>query len=190
MANLREILVNWTTVAGGGFLNVLYFNDNDPIASQRQALGTMLTSMQTQLTTLTTWTVSTSGRVIDDATGTLVGDWNDGTARTGTGTASGGGTPDATLVLLRWRGTAVVNGRRIQGRTFVPGLAGSNIAAGNLAPAAQGILQNAATTYANTGLQHLLWHRPVNGAGGSSHGFGPGGVSVWPELAVLRRRRR
>lgn len=190
MTNLREVLVNWTTVAGGGFLNVLYFNDTDPIATQRQALGTMLTSIQSQLTTGTSWTVATSGRVIDDATGTLVGDWNDGTARTGAGTVSTSGTPDATQVLLRWRGTAVINGRRIQGRTFIPGLGGSNVAGGNLSPGAQGIIQNALTTYANTGLQHLLWHRPVNGAGGSSHGFGPAGASVWPELAVLRRRRR
>lgn len=190
MVEMNEVLTNWTTPAGGGFVTVLYFDGLGSVADQREAWGQLLGNIDNYLAPSVSYSVATQGRIIDSATGQLAGDWSDSTPRTGTGGMTGAPVADATMLLLRWKSPNIVAGRRIQGRSYIPGLNVGNLSNGNLGSTPASAIQTALTAYGTTGNQHSIWHRPKNGAGGSLHGVGPGGMTVWSELAVLRRRRR
>lgn len=127
----------------------------------------------------------------NDATGSLVGAFN-GTLPSPV-TTSGGTTPlpHQTQGLIAWGTAGVVSGRRVLGRTFVPlpdesenttagAPSGSYIA--NVLASAGFLLAVGATA-----TEAVVWHRPKNGAGGSSHPITtPQARSSW---SVLRTRR-
>lgn len=127
----------------------------------------------------------------NDATGVLVGAFS-GT-QPGPVTTSGGTAPlpKQTQGLISWGTGGVVNGRRVIGRTFIPlpdetdnttaGIPQSSYIA-NAAASAGFLLAVGATA-----TEAVVWHRPVNGAGGSSHPITtPSARSTW---SVLRTRR-
>jgi hypothetical protein len=158
------------------------------VVDQRAALGAFFGAVDAIQAGQVSWTIRTSGRELSTSTGTLAGQWTDATAFTG----SGGGVStssiaDASQALVRWRTDTIVNGRFLQGRTFLPGISTSSILAGNLTAAAQTIINNAAATYIASLAQPVVWHRPTGGAGGSQDVVVTG--TAWSELAVLRRRR-
>lgn len=82
---MREIITRWTTPAGSGFLNVMYFNSVVPVADQRAALGVLWEAMEPVLSTSVEWRVDDSGRVLDPGTGEVVADWVEPTSQTGSG---------------------------------------------------------------------------------------------------------
>lgn len=183
----REILVDWTTPAGGGFRTVLFFGLGNPVADQRADIGTLLGTIDNLLDSNTLWTVETSGRELDDATGSLTGVWSDSIATNGAGMLAGQCVPDAAQVLLRWTTDTIVNGRFVKGHSFIPGLSTANILEGNLAAATVTTIQGAVNAFVADANAFGVWHRPVGGAGGVFVECDTG--SVWPEFAVLRRRR-
>lgn len=189
MVTLTEIPVRWASENSPGGTNYLYFGPGGAtIPFIRASIATMFTSVAARLDSLTTWTVATSGDQLDDATGTLVGAWADGTARTGTGSASGQPVQNQSQILLRWQTNAIVNGRRLRGRTYVPGASSLTADAGQVASAAQAAFTTAANQFVtDCAGQFLIWHRPVGGLGGSSSAALSG--SCWEEFAVQRRRR-
>lgn len=183
----REIIVEWTTASGAGKKSVLFFDTGTTAASQRTALSTMLTSIQTSLVSGNTWRIANVGRELDNSTGTLTGAWSDASVKSGGGTVPPQQVADATQVLFQWRTGVIVNGRFLRGRTFIPGLAVSNLSGGNLLAGVQTGFQGYGTTFLNANVGFQVWHRPVNGSGGQ---VALGGTcTVWSELAVLRRRR-
>jgi len=165
----------------------MYFGLEGVVADQRDAVGTLLTAMSAGLDSNVQWTVQTAGRELDDATGGLTGAWAESTAQTGVGLVAGNCVPDASQVLLRWKTTAIVNRRFVQGRTFIPGLSVLNVTEGNVAPAAVEDFSDAADALIDDVVLFGVWHRPS--------GADPGQFIVaedgecWAELAVLRRRR-
>ena len=188
MADLNEVIVDWNTTNSPGGLSVMYFKASGSIVNQRAAIQTMYTACIARLDNGTVWTVRTSGKIIDETTGTLTGFWNDAAAKTGTGTLSGNCVPNAAQVLFRWRTSTIVNGRLLQGRTFVPGLGAASLDEGQVSAAALGAMQGgqAALLAAIPG-ELVVWHRPVGGNPGSGVAVTAG--TVWSELAVQRRRR-
>lgn len=183
---MDEVLVDWTTASGGGKVSVLYVADTTTEAF-RGRLGTFLSGINSRLHTTTKWSIRGSGRKIDSATGTLLGEWIGSAAITGTGTGTGEPLPDACQALIRWNTGVVVAGRFARGRTFIPGLTTAGTTGGNLTPAVQSAIQTGATTLLAGGPSLLVWHRPVGGAGGTNNAVTSS--TVWNELAVLRRRR-
>lgn len=183
----REILVDWTTPAGTGFRTVTYWDQSLSVSPQRDALGALFGSIDNLIDSNTVWTVETSGRQVDDSTGTLTGVWSEASAETGAGTVAGQCVPDAAQILLRWNTTDIAGGRFVKGRSFVPGLSTASVTEGNLSAAAVTAFQTAVNTFIAANVGFGIWHRPVNSAGGSFHDVVTG--SVWPEFAVLRRRR-
>jgi len=187
MATIREILVDWSTPAGGGFRSVTYWDTSQSAASQRAALGTLLGSVDGLLDSNTLWTVETSGKEIDDATGTLMNVWSEATAQTGAGATAGQCVPDAAMVLLRWNTSTITGGRFVKGRTYIPGLSTANVLDGNLATATVSSINGYLSTFVASATSFGIWHRP--------NGASPGlladvtSATVWPEFAVLRRRR-
>lgn len=183
----REIVVDWTTAAGGGRASVFMFGTVSTIADQRASLNAFQQSIDNLLTPDNTWSIRTSGRELDDATGALTGTWTDGTTYTGVGAVAGEPVPDASQILIRWRTDHIVGGRFLQGRTFIPGCVVGNIENGNLSSAAQTVAAGAAQALVDSADQLGVWHRPSSGSGGVFWAADSG--TVWSELAVLRRRR-
>lgn len=188
MATIRQILTDWQTAAGTGMVSVMYFDADADVELQRERINDLFTDMSPGLSTQVEWVVRTAGVELDDATGGLVNSWAEPTTRVGQGDGEAESVPDASQILLRWRTPDVVNGRFVVGRTFVPGLTNGNLAQGNIATAALSVFQAAATDFRASLADFRVWHRPIAGSGGSSHN--PNAAQVWPELAVLRRRRK
>lgn len=187
MTTIREILVDWTTSAGGGKRSVLYFESGIAVATQRTAVHTWLTTVKGVLAPSTTYTVETAGRELDDVTGGLTGAWGESSAKTGTGTGTGATAADATQIVNRWRTVTIINGRFLRGRTFIPGVSAGNEVGGNLSSAALTLLQGAANTFIASGAGLIVWHRPGPGGPGSHDAVST--ADVWTEFGVLRRRR-
>jgi hypothetical protein len=184
---VREILINWTTAAGGGQVSVMNFLEVTPVADQRAALAAALAELEPLLATTTTWTVATTGREWDDATGALTGAWAEGTPYTDAGSAADQA-PDAAQALIRWQTGNIVGGRFLQGRTFIPGLGESSFSGGNLGGSSLGWAQAFADSLITDAVQFAIWHRPVGGSDGVAWAVESG--APWPEVAVLRRRRK
>lgn len=185
---VREITVNWNTNAGGGFVSVFHFIEATSVSTQRSALATMLGSMDAYLQSSVSWSVAQEGRERDTATGALTGAWSDAPLLLGTGAISTGApVPDAAQVLIRWGTGNIVDGRFLQGRTFIPGLTNGQTSGGNVNGTVLTAWQTAINTYLAAAVQPAVWHRPKNGAGGALWAIESG--TVWPEFAVLRRRR-
>lgn len=183
----REILVDYTTPAGGGFRSVFMFGTASSVASQRIGLRNMLQAIDNYCSSSMTWTIETSGRELTDATGTLTGTWSEPTAYTGVGAVGAFPVADATQALVRWYTDHIINGRFLRGRTYIPGIAVSNIDGGNLAPGAVTGIGSAAQQLINDAVQVGVWHRPVAGSGGQW--WAADTADCWNEFAVLRRRR-
>lgn len=182
-----EVLVDWATSTGSPGVSVLMFNRDTPVNTARGAINTLLTALAPVLSVDTRWTVRDAGRALDDATGALVGFWTAGVAYSGVGSGGSTALANATQILLRWQTDAIVGGRRLQGRTFIPGIAtGANVD-GELKPANAATVAAAATAFVGGGSAFGVWHRPVDGSGGV---FEPASAAgVWNEFAVQRGRR-
>lgn len=188
MADITEIITEWQAENTPGGLSVMYFGPGVNVPVVRGAIDQMYTDVAARLDSLTTWNVRTSGKIIDEATGTLTGFWESAAVANGVGTLSGTPVANAAQVLLRWRTLGIVNGRLVQGRTFVPGLGSSSVDGGQLSAAAQGAFTTAAATFITTCADTFgVWHRPSDAGPGSWHEVISG--ATWSELAVQRRRR-
>lgn len=129
-----------------------------------------------------------SGDTINELSGTLIGGWSGGVGGTTTGTGVGDyAAPVGASV--QWLTEGVVNGRRVRGRTFiVPIISSSFDPTGSLDTAVQASIQSAADALVTAAAGDLfVWHRPVNGGGGSIHPIT--GARVADRAAVLRSRR-
>ena len=183
----REILTDWTTPAGSGFRSVTFWDSAVAVEGQRAKWQAFLEDINTVLDNGTSWIIRTEGREMDNATGTLTGAWSDGTAQVGGGAGSGETVADATQILVRWSTATIVNGRFHRGRTFIPGCQVAALVSGNLAAANVTAINTACTTLLTDNEGFGVWHRPVDGAGGSFSLATSG--NAWSELAVLRQRR-
>lgn len=183
----REILVDWTTAAGSASRSVMMFGLVSSVADQRLALKAFLDNIKSQLDNGVAWTIETSGRELDDATGALTGVWSEATPSAGVGVVNGEPVSDATQALMQWRTDHIVGGRFLQGRTFIPGLSTTHLSNGNLSSTAIAAWTTAGQILCDAAVQFGVWHRPTLGAGGVF--WAADTAAAWGELAVLRRRR-
>nr|CRY96742.1 hypothetical protein [uncultured prokaryote] len=184
---MREILTDIQTDSGGGKVSVMYFEDTPDVASQRALLNTFWQAVVSNCNQNATFTVRTEGRELDEATGTLTGAWNDSTPYVALGEVTGDPVPDASQALVRWSTGAVVGGRFLRGRTFIPMIASQAVVNGNLGSGAQDSIAGAAGNFASSAAGLQIWSRPKGGGIGTA--FVVTGASCWQEFAVLRRRR-
>lgn len=117
----------------------------------------------------------------------------------GTGTASGAdqALPYSNQALIRLLTNQFVNGRRVRGRIFVPGMREVDNTSGLPSPALRTVLGNAATALITSGTGTLaVWARPFNpdppdplkpARLGSQHAVQT--AQVWTQWSVLRSRR-
>jgi hypothetical protein len=144
----------------------------------------------TLLPTLTTVNVQSQVDLLDVATGALVGGLAPAAPATVTGTG-GSALPFAAAALLVGNTGIVINGRRLQGRTFISPLAATTNNAGNFGNAQQTTLTNAANAMltGSSSSFPVVWHRPK--APGPAGGVGVAVLTYTARTpyAILRSRR-
>lgn len=188
MVSLNEILVEWATPAGTAGRSVLYFAaDAGSVNAQRDALNDFLAAYIPYCATTVSYSIDKVGRVIQDSNGQHIADWTDTPTFSGSGTQTDGPVPDVAQVLMRWRTESFAGGRRLQGRTFLPGLARANVEAGNVATGVLTALVTAGAALAGSSVGFGIWRRPKPSAAGQ---FALVSQAVpWEEMATQRRRR-
>lgn len=187
---MQEVLTEWTTSSASRKLSLMYFDDAYAPDVLRLKVFSLWESIRSRLMPSTRYTVLPEVRELSPVSGTLTGVGYDATVLTNVGTAAGTNAsevPDSAQVLLRWDTGAVIGSRRLRGRTFVPGTNRNDGSSGNLGAAAVTAYTNAQNDWLSAGPRLQVWHRPVNGSGGSLHPVESG--VAWYEYAVLRRRR-
>ena len=149
------------------------------------------------------WLTLTTNWLDDDVSFTVKGEVNRFAAANGelqqifshsdrptrTGAGGGNSTPRIAQALLRWRTDDIVNGRLVKGRNFIPGIPSTGLTdTGLLQPVIHaGIADAGQQIIDDSGALVVVWHRPVNGAGGSEHRVT--GASCWEQFAMLHGRR-
>jgi hypothetical protein len=130
--------------------------------------------------------------LIDEATGTLQ---DEITVATPPAVLNGGGNGERSApsgAVVNWKTSTIVAGRRLRGKTFlVPLTIQSYDNTGTLTDAALALLRASAATLATVNVgaptELCVWHRPVNGAGGS---LGIVTSSSVPDKAAILTSRR
>lgn len=191
---MREIIVDWTVTGAAPANTITYWDDLTAVSAQRIALDAYLRLLLPRLASVATYTVRTEGRTMDPTTGTLTGFWSEPTPQTGVGTGLGATGADATQVIAGWLTETVVAGRRVQGRSFIPGLIQTTISNGNLGTAARATFLDAGNTLVASAAGFSVWSRPKDPTDADPAGR-PGvlvpvtSAKVPTMLGVQRRRR-
>lgn len=186
MALLREILINWTGPGHNPKLTVTYWDAEKPLEPQREALRQFVFGIRGMLAGYSA-TIARVGDIVNDLDGVLADEWSSTVDASVSGTGVTPSVADSTQALVRWRTSTIVNGRRLRGRSFIPGISSQYLSNGNLSGSGVTTITGAAAALVatNTGLR--VWHRPTGGSGGQSADVTS--ASVWEEFATQRRRR-
>lgn len=163
MATIRRIEVVWAGITGLPGLSVFYSGSAVDVTTE---LNAFFTTIKDLFPGGTTWNIPGSGDTIDDATGTLNGGWSGGTNVSVISTAGAANYAAGVGAFVKWSTNAIVNGRRLKGRTFLTSLKSDQYdTGGTLQSSTLTTIGGAAATLAAAG-KLLIWHRPP--PGGSS----------------------
>lgn len=183
MSDIFQIRMTWAGGDSAPFVTTLYAQENDTsIADARAAISDFLSGdVSGQFSDDFTWTIPSSGDILDTNTGGLIGTWTDGTPISDSGADTGNRVADASQVLVQLRTGDIVSGRELRGRFFLPGLRVTALSAGNLDSSTLTTIETEANDNLNGVLAvfsrtHHEWATVTS-------------CSVWSELAVLRSRR-
>lgn len=181
MVDLYRVRTVWTDAYGGPYYSNHYFNSavgDGGGGLVEDFWGAMSNHIATSATAHFDGTVE----VIDSETGQLVNaiatdPWDV------QGTASGSLASRATQGLIQWRTAQFVNGRRLRGRTFIPGVLSADGASGIPGGTYITALQAGIAVLEGQGFViYSTAHR--------TFGIVPvGASSAWEQFAVLRSRR-
>nr|CRY97280.1 hypothetical protein [uncultured prokaryote] len=198
MANITQIVTDWSVPGARPGATVMHFLGSDDVPALRGVVGGLWNSTRTLLNSVVTYRVRTDGKILDEDTGILTSTWADATAVSGNGSSAEQTVPDLAQMLYRWRTGTVRNGRVVQGRSFIPGIAVSRLEAGKLSAASRGVAVTAVSNFIGLAPGFGVYCRPT-----PARELNPGvitpaqpgqfapieGAGVWDEIASLRRRR-
>ena len=190
---ITRLTAQWSGFRGAPGYSNFFFDDALSAEGGLDAAGLAIRNFffafRAQLPESCNIAVQGTADYIDEASGQITGTEDFSAPGTVSGNR-GGGYSAATGAVVNWNTQDYVNGRRIRGRTFLVPLASAAFdAQGDIAALALTEIRDAANALVATTLDAPLcvWHRPVGGAGGSSHVVTSATV---PDLgAVLRSRR-
>ena len=178
---MLRLRINWTGLNSG--FSVMH--SGDALASAQAAADAVedwLNALSPYIAAAQSFQVDPEAEEVDPVTGNVTGVASV-TTITQTGDFSVAPVPQAAQALVRWRTGEYVAGREIRGRTFIPGIAGSQTSTtGELVPATLAGMQTASTAFL-TASGHGIWS-PKNGQFELALT-----ASVWSEFAVMRSRR-
>lgn len=157
MPIIRRIEVVWSGLTGLPGVSVFYAGQT--AVGTAALLRTYFSAIADQFPIGLSWAFPSGGELINDVNGEVTGSWTDTpvTSVTGTGGinyAAGVGT------YTRWLTGGVVDGRRVQGRTFMTPLASTGYdSSGTLATATVTDFQTAAQVLVDATPDLLIWSR-------------------------------
>lgn len=187
MALMRRWITEWTGPGHSPKLTIMHARADVPINPQLTTLYNLWNGFRARLSAQFGFLIPYDVEIFDDATGQLVGQETASGSNAGVGSTAAAPVPDSSQILIRWRTGAIVNGRRVHGRSFVPGCGLDSMSNGNLASSAETALQGFTNTFVNAQTGFTIWHRPTAGADGLQADILTS--DVWNEFAVQRRRR-
>lgn len=185
---MLRIRASITGLSGGNALTTGYFTFDNLVTEARDQFVAFWTSVATRMRSSCVVTLDTAGAVLDPADGDQIAE-----VSLAAFSVAGGQNddllPSATQGLVNWRTNDFVDGRRVRGRTFIPGLTeGASGLSGTLTGTSLTTIQTAATAYADAaGNPAVVWHRPSAEGPGSIHNIVT--ATVGSKFAVLRSRR-
>lgn len=187
MTNLARLRVTWegAPVTGGG-LSTFYFDAADTGAAD--AVFDFFNSAPLLYPSGLTITVPSSGDIIFDQTGGLIGTWSDpGTGGSVAGTNTGDFFAGVGL-RVTWPTDGIFRGRRVVGSTFLcPIAAAISDTSGTIDSATITALTTAATALATSGPDFRIWSRPVGITAGESNSIVE---AIVPDKTSWLRSRR
>lgn len=185
MAALKEVVVEWGGLTGLPGVSVFYCASTVDITVE---LATFFTALGSLWPSAMVWTIPSSGDQLDEVTGDLTGAWTGGTGAAVTATGGSASYAAGVGAMVRWNTATIFNSRRLSGRTFLTHMSTAAYQSdGTLATAARTQIQNAASALVASADHPLVWHRPVNGAGGSA--VAPLSAFVPDRVSWLQTRR-
>jgi hypothetical protein len=182
---LRRIPVAWQTGAGGSGVSVFYSPFGVDCTTE---LGTWFNALRFFHPTAVSWSIPSSGDIIDETTGEITGAWTGGTAASITATGAAAYAA-GTGAFVRWGTNGIVRGRRVKGRTFLcPAINSSYEGDGTILNASVTTINTATSTLVGAG-KLTIWSRPSGP--GASDGSGHLAVSgqIADKVTSLRTRR-
>lgn len=190
---VNQVVVNWTGLGKNPKQTVLHFSGGT-VSVALAAIDNFLTQLMPFVVPAYTAQIAAEYKVLDTATGQLTSVLPISTRPVKQGSApTTEPVADATMGLIRYTTGGIVNGKRVIGRTFVPGIAAGFLEDGNFDAACVANLSAAGALLA-AGSQMVVWARPLKDAT-TGVLLRPGttwdisGATGWSEAAVLRRRR-
>ena len=200
LARIRTVFVG---VAGTPWYSNLYFLNDGGTSIAASATGWVTTFWQTldnNMNSQLTWATDPEVPTFNETTGKIT-KVDAVTPGTGAGSGAGEPLPYTNQLLIRLITSSFINGRRVRGRIFVPGLGESDNAVGGVLAATRTLANNAATTLITSSASTLaVWARPYDALDsngqpipghtprlGSQHSVSTS--QVWTQWAVLRSRR-
>lgn len=186
MTVLDRYRVLWSGFPGGPGVSTFY---NVPGNNLLDELHTFFAAIADRLPNNVTLTFPNAGDSIEDTTGAIVGSWS--VAAQANVVGSGATVYAAPVgVHVRWLTNTIINGRKLQGRTFIVPVIGQETAQG----APDAVLVNDVKAAADAlvavvgGLS--IWHRPFPNPAAANGASGPvTGAVVQTKFSVLRSRR-
>lgn len=174
----------WTGVAGlPAYSNFYFLNGAIEQQEAHNAVGSLMGSLQNFVRTGVTMTVEGSVPTIDSATGNILSE-EELVTDTFNGADPTEPLPPAVQLLVRYRTQAFSNGRRVQGRTYLPCMTQTVNDSGKVGEAQRtaisGYFSSFFTATAN-GL--VVWAKTSGGVAPVSS------ISIWDQFAVMRSRR-
>lgn len=184
-----------TGVAGSPYYTNLYFNGgiSEAAGARTRVVNFVNALVPVQRTDLST-AVEQEVLEIDPATGDTIAIASVGGGAPVSGTSASAPLPPATQGLIRLQTNTLRLNRRVQGRTFVPGLTTVSSLDGRPTNTLIGAL-NAAATALTSGVitdRVVVWARPrplVGPVGLPGQAANVVATSTWAEFAVMRSRR-
>ncbi len=185
MPTLRRVRTQMVQQAGNELLNTFYFAaDLTTADAAASAVGAFFAALQPCMSEDLHYSSVAEQELIDDATGHLTGVEVSGVSYADTGTLTGQPLPFATQALIKWHTGAIVAGRRLAGRTFIPGMTENLNDAGVPNADLLTTLNAAIAVLANGDPDSaVVWSRKHHVSAVMSSG------TPWTEYAVLRSRR-
>lgn len=185
MTDLDRAVVRWSGFVGAPGFSIWHALPGGSVAA---ALRDFYFDIRLYIPSTVSIDVPDSGDTIDDATGAITGSWSSAANPVVTCTGSGNYSA-ASGGLVQLRANAIIEGRRLRGRSFlVPLIGGAYDAAGQLGGAAKSAIGAALNGLVADSADHLVvWSRPTTGRAGS-HGIVTS-AEISPKVTVLRSRR-
>lgn len=183
MADIWKVQAVWSGFLGGPGVNTFYVNElPTSLTSFRDFYDDLILAIPAGVSVQ----VQNAGVSVDDVTGILTGSYSVAAQAVVNGTGEGQHVAGSGSV-CRWITNEIVNGRRVYGHSYIVPLTRGNFGTNGQLTSGYISAAEAACGALAASQPMVVWHRPVNEAGGSSHTIENGAVPAKP--AQLRSRR-